>query len=103
MEERKKPEKGDSHIAIQHFDGKVEVVEATQLRVCVPTKECIIFWFHMLAAVFACLAGIVLMCVFRPTGLNDSAIFQAGVAMLATGVGVLIPSPSYGSILPASK
>lgn len=103
MEEAQKgPGKKESHIAIAGFHGDVQVVAAAQLKVCVPTKECIQFWFHMLAAVFACLAGIALMCVFRTTGLNDPPVFQAGVAMLALGVGVLIPSPSYGSILPAS-
>jgi hypothetical protein len=98
MEAEKKP--SEHVIALANFDGSVTKVEANELRVCVPTRECIQFWAHTLACVVAVIAGIVLMALFRATGpVPDAAVFQAGASLLALGIGVLIPNPAYGALV----
>ena len=93
-------EKKESHtIAIQTFSEGVKVIEADQLRVCVPTKECLQFWVHTAACIAAFIVGVVFM------GIYDSATtkFAVGQGLLALAVGVLIPSPNYSDLLPSTK
>jgi len=97
-EQKKKP--SEHSIAIANFDGSVTKVEANELRVCVPTRECIQFWAHTLACVVAVVVGAVLMALFRKTGsMPDEAVFQAGTGLMSLGIGVLIPNPAYGALV----
>lgn len=100
MEEAPAKNPSEHVIAVANFDGSVTKVEANELRVCVPTRECIQFWAHTIACVVAVIAGLLMMCLFRATGpIPDSAVFQAGASLLSLGIGVLIPNPAYGALV----
>lgn len=90
------PIRKTSHtIAVTGFDGKSSIVEADEIRVCVPTKECIQFWATVIACFLAIAVGVFFM-VFQGTG---STYYSVGLALLGLGTGVLIPGPSYGSMV----
>lgn len=85
----------DSHrILITGFDGHHEVVEADEIRLCVPTAECIRFWATVIACFLAIAIGVFFM-IFQGSG---SPYFFIGEGLLALGVGVLIPSPNYDAM-----
>lgn len=90
------PKRKDSHtIAVTGFDGKNDILEADEIRVCVPTKECIQFWATVIACFLAMAIGVFFM-VFQGTG---SAYYSVGLSLLGLATGVLIPGPSYGSMV----
>ena len=91
------PEKKKSKtFAVQSFDGEINIVEADEFRICVPTKECIKFWV-MIGACFVCIAiGLFLMLYEGPT----SVYFFIGEGLLVMAVGVLIPGPQYETVAP---
>jgi len=72
------------------------MVEANELRFCVPTKECVQFWLTCLGALICIAAGIFFM-IFQG---STSTYFPIGAALLGLGVGELIPSPNYKEIMP---
>lgn len=81
------PARKSHSIAIEGFDGKTEIVEADELRVCVPTKECIQFWATIVACFVVIGLGVFFMIFQGPT----SAYYSVGLAMIGLGSGVLIP------------
>jgi hypothetical protein len=91
MEEEAPPE---HRIAIHNFDGTNQVVEADELRVCVPTKECLKFWATLVACFIAMAIGIFFM-LYDGT---ESDYFPIGEALLVLGAGVLIPGPDFASM-----
>lgn len=84
--EEQRPRK-THNIAIEGFDGKTEIVEADELRVCVPTKECIQFWATIVACFVVIGLGVFFMIFQGPT----SVYYSVGLAMIGLGSGVLIP------------
>jgi hypothetical protein len=89
--EEVKPKKQHS-IAVTGFDGEdAQIIHADELRVCVPTKQCIQFWATIIACFVAVVIGVVLMTVWPPT----SAYFPIGNTMMGMGIGVLIPGDAF--------
>lgn len=86
----------DHVIAFQDGDGHMQTVRADEMRVCVPTSECMKFWVTVGACVVAVGIGVFFMVYQGPT----SAYFAIGEGLLALGIGVLIPGPDYSKILP---
>lgn len=86
----------DSHrILITGFDGHNEVVEADEIRFCVPTAECIKFWATVVACFLAVAIGVFFM-IYQGSG---SPYFPIGSGLLALAIGVLIPSPNYDAMI----
>lgn len=84
-------------IAIAQFDGSApHLVHARQLRICVPTRKCVMFW----ATVIACFIGIALGAVFMTFRGPDSPYFYFGTALLSSSIGVLIPGPAWKDVVP---
>lgn len=88
----------DHSIAIRDFDGKIVVVEADELRVCVPTIQCFRFWVTVAACFVAGALGVFFM-VFQGA---TSVYFAIGEGLLALAVGILIPGPDYNVLKPQS-
>lgn len=84
----------EQKIALRDFNGNIVVVEADEVRLCVPTRECIQFWVTVAACVLALALGVFFM-VFDGT---QSAYFFIGEGLLGLSVGVLIPGPDYRSM-----
>lgn len=79
-------------IAVSGFDGEdAQIIHADELRVCVPTKQCIQFWATIVACFVAVAIGVILMTVWPST----SAYFPIGNTMLGMGIGVLIPGELF--------
>lgn len=94
------PGKKASHtIAIQNFDGETEIVEADELRFCLPNKTCIQFWAMMISCFLMIVIGIAFMTIWGPL----SPYFFIGEAMMSTSLGILIPSPNYKKVFSAKK
>lgn len=72
-------------IAIEGFDGQTEIVQADELRVCVPTKACIQFWATIVAC-FVCIGLGVFFMIYQGT---TSAYYSVGLAMIGLGTGCL--------------
>jgi hypothetical protein len=89
-------ETSDHRIAIQRFDGSVEIIQANELRICVPTKKCIQFWLTCVGCLLAVIIGVFFM-IYEG---SESNYFPIGAALLGTGIGGLVPSPNYAEILP---
>lgn len=85
--------------AIVNADGEVQVVKATHVRVCVPTAKCMAFWAQFSVCVIAMVIGTVLMILFS----SATAQFTVGATLLSLGVGNMLPSPQYTSILPKTS
>jgi len=96
QEEPAAPPADERRIAIHRFNGEIEIVHADELRICVPTKECVQFWLTCLGSIICIAMGIFFM-IFEG---SDSTYFPIGSALLGTGVGGLIPSPNYKEIMP---
>lgn len=87
-------------IAIEQFDGGPPLlVEANSYRVCIPTARCVQFWATIIACFLGIAIGLFLMLFAGPTG----AYFNVGLVLLTTSIGVLIPGPSYQTILPKKE
>lgn len=92
-----KKERKDSHtIALRGMDGVVELVQADEIRVCVPTKDCVQFW----VTVGTCIVCIGIGVFFMAWQGYGSPYFVIGQALLTLALGVLIPGPNYQKILP---
>ena len=79
-------------IAVDNFEtGQVDIVEADEYRVCVPTKACVQFW----ATIVACFMCMVFALVIMPLSDPNSVLFHLAGSLLGLAVGVLIPSPDY--------
>jgi hypothetical protein len=89
----------EHRIAIQNFDGTSQIVEADELRICVPTKECIKFW----ALTIACFVSMGIGMFFMIWGGTSSAYFFIGESLLVMGIGVLIPGPDIASMKTRSR
>jgi hypothetical protein len=83
-------------IAIYDADGNLHQIEADEVHMCAPTSKCIKFWATILCAVLVMGIGIFFMVFQGATGVY----FSIGEALLALGVGVLIPSPNYKDVIP---
>jgi hypothetical protein len=83
------PKKMSEHsIAIHGFDGEAtQVIDADEIRFCVPTKTCIQFWATIIACFVAVAIGVVFMLIPDTTG----KLFPIGNSLLCLGCGVLIP------------
>lgn len=87
----------DNVIAIAQFDGsEPQLVRARQLRICVPTRKCVMFW----ATVIACFIGIALGALFMTFRGPDNPYFYFGTALLSSSIGVLIPGPAWKDVVP---
>lgn len=86
----------DHRIAVRDYNGHTEILEADELRVCVPTKECVKFWVTCASCVIAIGIGVFFMVYQGASGVY----FAIGEAMLSLGIGVLIPGPKYEKVLP---
>ena len=86
----------DHRIAVRDFDGNMSVVEADEIRVCVPTAACLKFWMTCMS----CLVGIGVAIFLMVYQGSESAYFKAGASLLGVSVGILIPGPAYTAILP---
>ena len=85
-------------IAIFDADGHLHRVEADEIRMCAPTAKCIKFWVQT----FSCLLCMGIGVFFMVWQGAQSVYFNIGEALLALGVGILIPSPKYEHVLPKS-
>lgn len=83
-------------IAVSDFDGHVRVIKADELRVCMPTRECAQFWVTIVACFFGAGLGV----FFMVWGGQASTYFEVGLGLLSVSVGILIPGPDYGKVLP---
>jgi len=93
-------EQSASHtIAIQTFEGETQIIEADELRVCLPNKACIQFWVMIITCFAMVVIGIVFMTAWDPL----SPYFFIGEAMMTTALGILIPSPDYKKVFGAKK
>jgi len=77
----------------------MEIVEADEIRVCVPTAACLKFW----ATIASCMVAMGLGTFLMIWGGEASGLFKAGEALLAAAAGVLIPGPEYHKVLPKKK
>ena len=82
-------------IAVRDFDGNMEVVEADELRACMPTAACLKFW----ATIASCLVAMGLAVFLMIWGGPNSDLLKAGTALLGLATGVLIPGPEYDKVL----
>ncbi len=79
-------------IAVDNFEtGGVDIVEADEYKVCIPTKACVQFW----ATIVACFMCMVFALVVMPLSDPNSVLFHLAGSLLGLAVGVLIPSPDY--------
>lgn len=83
-------------IAIYDADGNIRTVEADQIKMCAPTSKCVKFWVQTIACVITIGIGIFFM-IYQGA---SSIYFNIGEALLAMGIGVLIPSPKYEHVIP---
>lgn len=83
-------------IAVYDADGKIHTVEADEIRMCAPTTKCVKFWVQFASAIIVLALGTFFM-IFQGT---QSLYFNIGEAMVALGVGILIPSPKYSDVVP---
>lgn len=83
-------------IAVYDADGKIHTVNADEIRMCAPTSKCIRFWIQFASALIVVALGTFFM-IWQGT---SSLYFNIGEALLALGVGVLIPSPKYSDVVP---
>lgn len=91
--------KSSHTIAVRDFDGQIDVFEADELRVCVPTKACVQFWATLLTCFLLIITGIVFMSLYA----SNDVKFHIGQSMAATGAGILLPGPNYSKVLPKKK
>lgn len=89
----------DHRIAVSDYSGHIQVVKADEIRVCVPTMECMRFWVTAIVCLIGIGAGLLLML----WSTADSGFFKAGEAVAAMALGILIPGPDYKSVLPKRK
>lgn len=83
-------------IAIYDADGRIRTVRADEIRVCVPTSKCVKFWVQTISCLLAVGLGVFFM-IYQGT---SSVYFNIGEALLALGIGVLVPSPKYEDVIP---
>jgi len=76
------------------FNGHTTVVEADEIHLCIPTRECVQFW----VTVAACLIALALGVFFMVWQGSQSAYFFIGEGLLGLSIGVLIPGPDYRSM-----
>lgn len=95
MNPEPKPKFSGHRIGIVDADGEMSVVEADELRICVPTAKCIKFWANFFACLVAIGIGIFFMVFQGPT----SVYFYIGEGLLSLGIGILIPSPKYENLV----
>lgn len=91
MEPVERPPHKEHSIAIGGFDGKMEIVDADEIRVCVPTRACIQFW----ATIIACFVVVALGVFFMIYQGQGSAYYSVGLTMIGLGSGVLIPGTLF--------
>ncbi len=89
----------EHRIAVSDYSGHIQVVKADEIRVCVPTIECMRFWVTSIICLIGIGAGLLLML----WSTADSGFFKAGEAIAAMAMGILIPGPDYSSVLPKRK
>ncbi len=77
----------------------MEIVEADEIRVCVPTAACLKFW----ATIVSCIVSMALGTFLMIWGGEASGLFKAGEALVALAAGVLLPGPEYHKVLPKKK
>lgn len=95
-----KPVQRESHIiAVSSFNGKTKLVDADEVRVCVPTKECLQFW----VSVCTCAASMILGVFFMIYQGTTSVYFNIGLSLLLFAIGTLTPGPNYQAILPKKR
>lgn len=89
-----------TNIAILDFDGKIQYVKTDKLRFCLPTMKCVQFWATIVTC-FICIGLGVFFMLFDPGDAETKrTYFNVGEAMVALGIGVLIPGPNFGSMKP---
>lgn len=89
------PSRTESTYAIPGFNGEeAQIVKADKIAICVPTKECIQFWFTMLTLAGGLITGTVMMILTDP----QSTLFNMWEALALFCFGVLVPSPKYGAL-----
>lgn len=90
------PERKESHkIFIAGFTREDDrIVDADEIRVCLPNKTCIQFWVTVVSCFIAMGLGIFLMIYQR----TDATLFAIGEALLSVAIGVLFPSPEYTKV-----
>ena len=86
-------------IAVKDCDGNTEIIEADELRVCVPTAACLKFW----ATIASCIIAMALGTFMMIWGGQSSDLFKVGEALVALASGVLLPGPEYHKVLPKKK
>lgn len=92
-----RPRRNESHtIAVFDADGKMHTVEADEIRMCAPTTKCVTFWVQCFSALLVIGLGTFFM-IFQG---STSTFFPIGSSLLSLGVGILIPSPKYGNVIP---
>ena len=89
----------EHRIAVRDCDGNMEIVEADEIRVCVPTAACLKFW----ATIASCLIAMGLGVFMMIWGGQSSDLFKVGEALVALASGVLLPGPEYHKVLPKKK
>lgn len=93
---RKSP---NHRIAVKDCDGNTEIIEADEIRVCVPTAACLKFW----ATIASCIVAMALGAFMMIWGGQNSDLFKVGEALVALASGVLLPGPEYHKVLPKKK
>ncbi len=89
----------DHRIAVRDCDGNTEIVEADEIRVCLPTAACLKFW----ATIASCMVTMGLGTFMMIWGGQASDLFKIGEALVALAAGVLLPGPEYHKVLPKKK
>jgi len=85
--------------AIVTADGDIQVVKATNVRVCVPTAKCAKFWAQFAICVLAIVVGVFLVAYFP----SSTVQFNVGIGLLTLGIGNMLPSPQFADILPKTS
>lgn len=85
--------------AIVTADGDISVVNAKNVRVCVPTAKCMKFWAQFAICVLAIVIGACLVGFFPVT----DAKFNVGIGFLTLGIGNMLPGPQFTDILPKTS
>ena len=83
-------------IAVFDADGQMHTVEADEIKMCAPKTKCVTFWVQCVSALIVIGLGTFFMIFQGPT----SAFFPIGSSLLSLGIGILIPSPKYGNVIP---
>ena len=90
------PVRDDHHvIATSSFkDGSTNIIEADELVLCIPTRDCVQFW----ATIIICFIVIILTIIGMALFPQDSALFNICVGFFGLAWGVLVPSPNAANM-----